>query len=178
MNRGGAVSPTLNVNLTLFVIPCKQIWALFIDLQCCKYCSFLSDFSSDFQSSMIMFVNVIIVSLNLFYRNDIQWHVTLNIILSVANMAFLFFKLSTWMQYYSLAITSRKHGKKKLQLFSHCNSFDHLDLQSLNDYTILFFSFCDWKIKCFGACDTPLKIYFQNLSNNMLRAPKYLKFSW
>jgi hypothetical protein len=30
-------------------------------------------------------------------------------------------------------ITSRKHGHKEPQSFSHCGSFDHPDLQSLNN---------------------------------------------
>jgi hypothetical protein len=37
-------------------------------------------------------------------------------------------------------ITSGKHDKKKEpESFSHCSSFDHLDLQSLNDYIFVFF---------------------------------------
>ena len=35
--------------------------------------------------------------------------------------------------------TSRKHGKKEPHLFSHCISFDHRGMQSLNDYKLLFF---------------------------------------
>jgi hypothetical protein len=35
--------------------------------------------------------------------------------------------------------TSRKHGKKESQSFVHCSSFDHLDLQSLNDCKFFFF---------------------------------------
>ena len=38
-----------------------------------------------------------------------------------------------------------------------------------------YFSFCDCKIKCFGACDIPLEKYFQDLSNGVLQDPKYLK---
>jgi hypothetical protein len=37
--------------------------------------------------------------------------------------------------------TSRKHGKKEPRSFVHCGSFDHPDLQSLNDYIFFFFSF-------------------------------------
>ena len=48
-----SVSPTLNVNPTLFVIPCN--FGRFIDLQCCDYCHLPSDFSSKFQSSMTIF---------------------------------------------------------------------------------------------------------------------------
>ena len=35
--------------------------------------------------------------------------------------------------------TSRKHGEKEPQSFSHCGSFDHPDLKSHNDYNYLFF---------------------------------------
>ena len=34
--------------------------------------------------------------------------------------------------------TSRKHGKKEPQLFYHCGSFDHHDLQSLNNCIFAF----------------------------------------
>ena len=34
------VSPTLNVNQTVIVIPCKNSWAL----QCCTFCHLLRDF--------------------------------------------------------------------------------------------------------------------------------------
>jgi hypothetical protein len=39
----GVVSPTLNVNLTVFVIPCKLFFGI-IDLQYCNYCHILRDF--------------------------------------------------------------------------------------------------------------------------------------
>ena len=48
------VSPRLNVNLTLFVIPCKFFMGI-IDLQCCNYSHLLIDFPSKFQSSMTIF---------------------------------------------------------------------------------------------------------------------------
>ena len=35
--------------------------------------------------------------------------------------------------------TSRKHGKKEPQSFVRCDSFDHFDLHSLNDYKIVLF---------------------------------------
>ena len=38
-------------------------------------------------------------------------------------------------------ITSTKHGKKEPQSFSHCGSFDHPDLQSVNDCKFVFFGF-------------------------------------
>ena len=39
----------------------------------------------------------------------------------------------------SIGHTSRKHGEKEPQSFSHCGSFDHHGLWSLNDYKNLFF---------------------------------------
>ena len=47
----GVVSPTLNVNLTVFE---KKNMGI-MSSQCCKYCHFLSDFSSKFQSSITIF---------------------------------------------------------------------------------------------------------------------------
>ena len=42
--------------------------------------------------------------------------------------------------------------------------------------TIQFYlSFCDCEIKFFGACDIPLEMCFQNLTNAILQAPKYIK---
>ena len=43
----------LDVDPTLFVIPCKNIWGI-IDLQCCNYYHLTSVFSFKFQSSMII----------------------------------------------------------------------------------------------------------------------------
>ena len=37
--------------------------------------------------------------------------------------------------------------------------------------TKFYFSFCDCKIKCFGACDILLERCFQDISNVVLRAP-------
>ena len=48
------VSPTLNVNPTLFVIPCVFLGGN-IDLQCCSYYHLSSDFSFKFKSSMTIF---------------------------------------------------------------------------------------------------------------------------
>jgi hypothetical protein len=73
------------------------------------------------------------------------------------------------------AITSRKCCEKKPQSFSHCGSFDHPDLQSLNNCK-LFFLFHDSSFKLFGACNTPLERCFQDLSSGILKAPKFLKF--
>ena len=56
--------------------------------------------------------------------------------------------------------TSKKVCKKEPQSFSHCGSFDHPDLQSLNDYKKIF-SFCDCKFKCLWACDILLKRHFK-----------------
>ena len=44
--------------------------------------------------------------------------------------------------------TSRKHGKIESHSFSHCSSFDHHDMQSLNDY---FFLVYQWKFQEFGG---------------------------
>jgi hypothetical protein len=49
------VSSTLNVNLTLLVIPCKNEKLEVIDLQTWNYCHLLSGFSSKFQSFVKMF---------------------------------------------------------------------------------------------------------------------------
>jgi hypothetical protein len=46
--------------------------------------------------------------------------------------------------------TSRKHGKKELQSFVHCGSFDHPDLQSLNDCTFIFGGFMIAILKFWG----------------------------
>jgi hypothetical protein len=47
--------------------------------------------------------------------------------------------------------TSTKHGKKEPQSFVHCGSFDHPDMQSLNDYKIFSFLFYDCNLKILGA---------------------------
>jgi hypothetical protein len=52
-------------------------------------------------------------------------------------------------------------------LFSHFGSFDHPDLQSLDDYN--FFS--DYNL--FGVCNIPLERYFQDLSNCILQVSKF-----
>ena len=48
------MSPILNANLTLFVIPC-HFYGGITDLQCCNYCHLPSDYSSKFQSYMTIF---------------------------------------------------------------------------------------------------------------------------
>jgi hypothetical protein len=50
-------------------------------------------------------------------------------------------RLGAW----SHIVTSRKHGKKELQSFVHCGSFDHPDLHLLNDYN---FFFLVYQLKC------------------------------
>ena len=64
------VSPTLNVNPILFVIPCK----FFGGLQCCNYCHLLSDFSSKFQSSMtiLYYINVRVYNIPTLFQWLIQ----------------------------------------------------------------------------------------------------------
>ena len=74
------------------------------------------------------------------------------------NLGGVFFSIST--------STSRKHGKKEPQLFSHCGSFDHPYMRSLND--------CNFEIM--GACNIPLERYFQDLSSGILKSPEFLKF--
>ena len=52
----GIVSPTLNANATLFIIPCIFLGVRrIIDVQCCNYCHLPSHFSSKFQSSLMTF---------------------------------------------------------------------------------------------------------------------------
>jgi hypothetical protein len=43
-------------------------------------------------------------------------------------------------------ITSRKHGKKEPQSFSHCGSFDHPDVQSLTAHLFFWFYDCNFEI--------------------------------
>ena len=107
VNRG-IVSPTLNVNPTLFVNSSKKHWGI-IGLQCCNYYHLPSDFPSKFQSSMIIVhhklptregrvlttrwthPSYMIVFVNLFIRSvirkvchsDIKYHMTLIMISSV-----------------------------------------------------------------------------------------------
>jgi hypothetical protein len=52
--------------------------------------------------------------------------------------------------------TSRKHCKKEPQLFSHCGSFVHLDLQSLKESVFIIF-YATVILKFLGACDTVLE---------------------
>jgi hypothetical protein len=52
--------------------------------------------------------------------------------------------------YADLDNTSRKHGKKEPQSFSHCGSFDHPDLQSLNDCIFVFVGFTTVILKFWG----------------------------
>jgi hypothetical protein len=53
------ISPSLNVNLTLFVIICTNNLGI-IDLQCCNYGHFLKDSPSKFYSflTIIHYINV------------------------------------------------------------------------------------------------------------------------
>ena len=47
--------------------------------------------------------------------------------------------------------TSRKLCGKKTHSFSHCSSFDHHALQSLNNCIIWFFWIANWHFRYFGA---------------------------
>ena len=66
----------------------------------------------------------------------------------------------------------KKLCRKDPQLFSHRGSFDHLDLQSLNDYNFyfLFFHFATVLLERVGTYNIPLERYCQELSNGMLQA--------
>ena len=95
---GYLVSPTLNVNPALCVIPCK-FFGRFIDLQCCDYRHLPSDFPSKIQSSMTilgfgqwMNSSIILDSICSLihkkchpkcYPRHIKYHMTLNIMFSV-----------------------------------------------------------------------------------------------
>ena len=46
--------------------------------------------------------------------------------------------------------TSRKHCKKEPQLFSNCDSFDHPNLQSLNNCKVFLFCFATAIVKFWG----------------------------
>ena len=52
--------------------------------------------------------------------------------------------------------TSRKHYKKESQLFSHCDSFDHPNLQSLNNYKF-FFGLPTHILEIFGTFKIPIE---------------------
>ena len=61
-------------NLTLFVIPCKRKLGD-IDLQYCNYCHLLSEFSSKFQSSMLVihYINVWMQSIPEVDELKVKW---------------------------------------------------------------------------------------------------------
>ena len=80
--------------------------------------------------------------LPLFYYNvTISFQAPLDPCVGVRSSTVTFKLLHTYTFVYDLKkeIISRKHGKKEPQLFFHCGSFDHPDMQLLNDYKILFF---------------------------------------
>ena len=66
---------------------------------------------------------------------------------------------------------SIKLCRRTSQLFSHGGSFDHLDLQSLNDYKMFFFHFANVSFISYETCNTPLERYFQEFE-----APKFQNF--
>jgi hypothetical protein len=78
--------------------------------------------------------------------------------------------------YFIACDTSRKHCKKEPQSFSHCSSFDHPDMHSLNDCIFFFFCFAAANLIFLCAGNTPLERYFQDLSNGILKAIKFLEF--
>ena len=72
--------------------------------------------------------------------------------------------------------TSRKHGEKELQSFSHCGSFDHHGLQSLNDYKILFFILRLQKLMFWGVWYTIGKVFSRRFQR-YITSPKIPKVS-
>lgn len=67
-------------------------------------------------------------------------------------------------------------AKKESQLISHCGSFDHHVMQSLNDYYYYFILFSYFNFKNLGACNIPLLRCFQDLFTGILYVPEFLKF--
>ena len=99
------MSPTLNVNPTLFVIPCTNNWMI-INLHYCNYSHLPSNFSSKFNENISskvadkrrkgfgQWMNSSIIHDEIYtlirkkchpksYNSDIEYHMTLNIIFSV-----------------------------------------------------------------------------------------------
>jgi hypothetical protein len=62
--------------------------------------------------------------------------------------------------------------QKKTATIFHCGPYDHLDLQSLDNY-IFPFPFCNCNFWNLGACNTLLERYFQDISNGILQAPNF-----
>jgi hypothetical protein len=63
--------------------------------------------------------------------------------------------------------------QKRATNFSHCSSFDHPDVSSLDDYIFFFFCFATMIFNRFGACNIPLESYSQDLSNDISQARKF-----
>jgi len=83
----------------------------------------------------------------------------------------------SWVNVFELHVHPRlveNMVKKEPQLFVHCGSFDHPNLQSQNDYKIFFF-LLRLQFKVLGAYNTPLERYSQDLSNGISKASKFLK---
>ena len=72
------------------------------------------------------------------------------------------------------AYTSRKHGKNEPHSFVHCGSFDHHDLQSLNDYKF-FFCLTTAILKFWGHVTHHWKGILKTFSNGILKAPNFLE---
>ena len=64
--------------------------------------------------------------------------------------------------------------RKRLQLFSHCGSFDHHALQLLNNCTFGFLDLSTDTLGILGAHPIPLKRSWKYLSNCISHAPKNL----
>ena len=91
------------------------------------------------------------------------------------SVSWCYFSLAHVLFLYVSTCTSREHGTKEPQLFSHCSSFDHPDLQSLNN-NIFVFLVLRLQIEILVACNAPLERYFQDLYRSLLKDPKFLKF--
>ena len=73
--------------------------------------------------------------------------------------------------------TSRKHGKKESQSFSHYGSFDHHAMQSLNNYRLVFIDLPNGTLSNLGLIIYRWKDLEKYLSKGISHAPKHLIFS-
>ena len=73
--------------------------------------------------------------------------------------------------------TSRKHGKKEMQSFSHCNSFDHHDFAISKQLQIFLFWFTNWKFKNLGAFNILLYRSWKFTFQRCITCPKHFKIA-
>ena len=80
------MSPTLNVKLALFVIPCKFLDV--IDLRCCNYCHLLIDISAKRHSTMTILVKYSLKNIirKVITYNDMDYHMKPITIFSVQSL--------------------------------------------------------------------------------------------